>query len=46
MALARIPERVSPKPVPIKLPVPLYRAGKDADHATCVIVKVRPWVRP
>lgn len=38
VALARIPERASPKPVPIKLPVPLYRAGKD-DHAICVIVK-------
>ena len=39
MALERIPERVSPKPVAIKLPVPLYRAGKD-DHAVCIIVKV------
>ncbi len=41
VALAKIPERVSPKPVPIRLPHPLHGSGKDdeEEHAVCLIVK-------
>jgi len=41
VALAKIPERVSPKPVPIRLPHPLHGSGKndEEEHAVCLIVK-------
>src|SRR6056297_2233168 len=38
IALAKIPERVSPKPVPLSLPHPLHGSGgdDDEDHAVCL----------
>lgn len=40
LALARIPERISPKPIPIPLPHPLHGAADaEEEHAVCLIVK-------
>jgi hypothetical protein len=39
IGLSKIPQRVKVKPIPIRLPHPLYSA--DDDFAMCLIVKVR-----